>query len=143
MSSAVEVMQAGMGCWFTGGFNGDEKEANFDKYFAENVVWENNTGITAAVLKPWAGSFSGRDGFWHMMEMFNVVEWKELQPSFFAGPSEDKSMCMLDGYVAHRGTDKVSNKRVQSIVQWTHKDGKVVNIKSFAADVDAANAVFA
>lgn len=142
MSTAVEVMQAGMGCWFTGGFNGAEKDANFDKFFSEDIAWENNVGNTSAILKPYDGTFNGREGFWHMMEMFNFVEWRDLQPAFFAGPSADKAMCLLDGFVAVRGTEKVSDKRVQCIVQWTLKDGKVVNIKDFGSDPQILNALF-
>lgn len=143
MSTAVEIMQAGMGCWFTGGFNGAEKDANYEKFFSDNIVWENNLGYTAATLLPFEGTFSGKEGFWHMMEMFNALEWKDLQPAFIAGPSDDKAICVLDGFIAARGTDKVTDKRVQCLVQWTIKDGKVVNIKDYGADIQAINAVFA
>ena len=57
MSSAVEFAQAGMGCWFTGGLNGPEKEVNFDKYFSEDIVWENNLGISAPSLKEFDSTF--------------------------------------------------------------------------------------
>ena len=143
MSTAVEIMQAGMGCWFTGGFNGPEKEANFDNYFSENIVWENNVGITAPILLPYSGTFVGRDGFWHVMEMFKLMEWKDCKPSYFRGPSDDKSMCLLDGYVAVRGTDKISDKRIQRIIQWTHKGGKVVHMKVFCSAPNVYNTLFA
>jgi hypothetical protein len=143
MSSAVEFAQAGMGCWFTGGLNGPEKEVNFDKYFSEDIVWENNLGISAPSLKEFDSTFNGRSGFWRIMEMFNVIEWRDMKPTFFQGPAEDKVMIMLEGFVGVRGTDKVSEKRVEALVQWTIKDGKCVHIKDFGSDVHIWNDVFA
>ena len=139
-STDLQICTESFALWGAGGYHGAEKDANFDKYMAADLVVDYRFGATVPDLKRFDGIFIGKAGFFENMGIHELIEWRDLKTNIFADGSA--VFIHMDCLPVRRSTGKAASSRLQCLLQIFLVDGKASRSVYYFSNGAAVNEVF-